>query len=902
VTPSKHLAWIIGATLASAASLTGAQEVARNTATKDAVLEEVVVTVERFQQSLQSYEGTAVTATQVQLDKVGASNLVDLPSLLPGVEISNYEDNTELYVRGIGSNANTELGDPAVAPHLDDVYVPRPRGLGVAFFDIERVEVNVGPQGTIRGRNALGGTINIVSRKPVIGSFEGYAEYGTGNFDHQEVRGALNVPLGSVAAARVAVYSSKHNAYIKNTGPLTTLDGWESQDDQGARVHFLLQPIERLSVLLSADYLHSRGTGSRGVDFFNAALNGINFNDVSDPRQVNQTGFSPSQDTRHWGLALNTTLKTDFLNVQYIGGYRDLHYISDHSTTGRNYDFPGDERQIVINQSSLNPDGPQAQAFVNERYYGAFGALLWDTTSKAYTHELRVTSPTDSAPLTWATGLYYFKEKQNVFLGIPLDYQTALPYLEFNQGDTVGESKSAYADLTWAVTNRLRVTGGARYSEESKSRVGFNFIAGLDTNGVAIRTGTPGFAMQGLDRSLRTTDPDGDGVPNTLNDLVLLYKGGIKSYGINDTLNTFLNGGCVQASQFGNTCAGYPGLKFAFGGATVQSGKNADSYIDWRIRVGFDLTDDNLLYALIATGNKAPSFNDTVDLNPAQPGTQLFTPPIGPEKSTMIEVGSKNTFYPGGKPFVLNASVFYVRYTDQVFSTLIGLQLLDNDPTNDAGCLDADPNTPCAAITLNQNIGKSKNMGLQIDSALALGAGFDLAGTILYQKSEYDNGSVVTDSRRSNPAGGALLVDLGGNELPRVPPLTLNLRLSESIPVSAGTVDWTVAATYKTRQYLTAFNGDSSGSGGRLVTTVDSRGVATGYGASQLRLNDRVDGYAHLDVGVGFTHDASKVRVEGYINNVTDEAHASQAVIAQDSQEFVFNPPRTFGARVKVNF
>ena len=61
----------------------------------------------------------------------------------------------------IGSDANTELGDPAIAPHLDDVYVPRPRGLGVAFFDIERVEVNVGPQGTVRGRNALGGTVNI---------------------------------------------------------------------------------------------------------------------------------------------------------------------------------------------------------------------------------------------------------------------------------------------------------------------------------------------------------------------------------------------------------------------------------------------------------------------------------------------------------------------------------------------------------------------------------------------------------------------------------------------------------------------------------------------------------------------------------------------------------------------
>ena len=71
----------------------------------------------------------------------------------------------------------------------------------------------------------------------------------------------------------------------------------------------------------------------------------------------------------------------------------------------------------------------------------------------------------------------------------------------------------------------------------------------------------------------------------------------------------------MQASQFQGTCAGYPGLGFGFGGATVQFGENSDSYVDWRFRIGFDLTDDNLLYLLVATGNKAPSFNDTIDLD-----------------------------------------------------------------------------------------------------------------------------------------------------------------------------------------------------------------------------------------------------------------------------------------------
>ncbi len=153
-------------------------------------------------------------------------------------------------------------------------------------------------------------------------------------------------------------------------------------------------------------------------------------------------------------------------------------------------------------------------------------------------------------------------------------------------------------------------------------------------------------------------------------------------------------------------------LSVAYGSATQQFGKNSDAYVDWRFRIGFDLTEDNLLYFLVATGNKAPSFNDTVDLDTG-PGVSLFTPPVGPEKNTMFEIGSKNTIDVAGNPMVFNASAYYSKYTDQVFSTGIGIQLLDNDPSNDFGCNDTDPSTPCSIVTLNQNIGEATNMGIQ---------------------------------------------------------------------------------------------------------------------------------------------------------------------------------------------
>src|SRR5882757_4765300 len=531
----RSVALLVGASLLSVAGARAADEAAKPG--EPAELAEVVVSVERVTQTLQSYAGTAVTATQAELDSLGATNLVDIPSVLPGVEISNYEDNTNIYVRGIGSDANTELGDPAIAPHLDDVYVPRPRGLQVAFFDIDRVEVNVGPQGTVRGRNALGGTVNIVSKKPELNKFEGYAQVAVGNYDEKEYRGALNAPIiDDKAALRFSVYSSAHDPFVKNVGRLTTLTGWESQDDLGGRMHLLVQPLEQWSVLFTGDYLRSRGTGSRGVDFFNASQAGINFNDVSDPRKVNMVGFNPTQDTRHYGLSLNTTFKTDFLNIQYIGAYRSLHYESDHPTGGRDYAFPGDENAQILAGGFVKPGDPLAQQYLMERVYGNYSALIWDTTSKMHTHELRFTSPDNASRFTWAAGLYYFKEHQDVFLGIPLDYSTSLPYLEFNQGDVNGESKSGYADLTFALTDRWKVTGGARYSDESKDRDGFNFIAGLDTNGVAMRTGTPGFNMAGLKRALKKPDANGDGVI-TLADVVALYQAGVTTFGTNDTSN-----------------------------------------------------------------------------------------------------------------------------------------------------------------------------------------------------------------------------------------------------------------------------------------------------------------------------------------------------------------------------
>ena len=191
---------------------------------------------------------------------------------------------------------------------------------------------------------------------------------------------------------------------MRNTGPLTNLLGWESQDDLGARAHFLFEPSDKLSVLLSGDYLNSKGTGSRGVDFFNAALSGLTYDDFDDPRKVNQAA-SARRRTPFTG-ALHSTRPTARIcsTCSTSAAIATCTISNSLSTNGRNYDFDGDEAAIVIAAMRAGPDGPLADEYVAERYYGNYGALIWDTTSESRTHELRFTSPDSAERLTWAVG------------------------------------------------------------------------------------------------------------------------------------------------------------------------------------------------------------------------------------------------------------------------------------------------------------------------------------------------------------------------------------------------------------------------------------------------------------------------------------------------------------------
>jgi iron complex outermembrane recepter protein len=862
-------------------------------------LDEVVVTVDRRSKDLQKYSGTASALSGEQLSRVGISSVRELGAQVPGVQIGNQEGNTEIYIRGVGSDNNTGLGDPGVALHLDGVYLPRPRGMGTMFFDIARVEVQSGPQGTLRGRNALGGSVNIVTREPVLGEWQANAEATFGTFALRRYQGMVNLPLGSALALRVAGFSEVHDPYWTNAGPLYDLKGAESADNYAFRGQLRWQPSAALRVLVGYDLTKERGTGWLGANFqgpltrVDAAGNPapIAPDDIENPRRIYQRGMQSGVDLAHYGLRAQVNLDAGPVQFEALGSYRDLRFSQ----------INGSNAGVVYPGYTAGPATPDN-----------FGSAYWDQPSQSWVGELRAFAP-DSARLRWTVGAFFFREDQQTFLGQTSDLATGYGGGEFTMPSTRGNSIAGYADATFDVVERFRVLGGVRVTQEDKARKGGLWAQwnGFPGSGAApVRFGTEGFRYQGNDRDLYSL-PDNA----TVTDRVNLFLDGIRSFGARDTVPQYL---CADPPTAGPGQEQEQRLSVVNGHFRCANGINpallaqdaayrADPtanpqpfairvvpqdnevdnvFFDWRLGTELDLAKDSLLYATLSTGHKAGGFNDTAQIG------GLYNSEYGPEQLVALELGSKNLLL--DRRFRLNASAFYYRYTDQVFQTIVAVSPPDADGMGGA------------TTAVRQNAASSNVLGLDVDAVLALPFGLEAELHALLMDARFGDGVQVNDSRIGFDVP-AYPVDIGGNWLPRVSPLTLNYSLSQSIFSSAGIFDWIISGQTRTTQYQTVFNGD-----GELLPAVDNRiptnpdGSTLGsYAALQrsaARLTDIIPTYTRFDIGAGWKHPDSRISIQGYVNNVANTTYATSIIATPGLNLRFFNTPRTAGVRVRVDW
>lgn len=899
---------------------------------ESADVDEIIVTVERREQGLQDLAGTAVVIQGDDLKKRGLQNITDLNGRIPGVQFANNVGNIEVYIRGVGSSNNTELGDPAAATHLNGVYVPRPSGIGAAFFDIERVEVNIGPQGTLRGRNATAGSVNIIPWGPGLGVFNGAIEASYGNFGEYTVEGVVNVPLGENAAVRVAGFTREHDSRLTNVTPCSSDLGVnvptceeegigvaEAAHDYGLRGALLFKPTDRISLTVTGDFLSQQGSGYTGVNFANPLGNGIDPDDIENPREVIGRAFTPDEDTEHYGIKGQIDYDGDGFNIEYIGSYRDLVY---------DYEFVTPAAPFY--EGVLDTLGPLD--------FDNFSRVRFITDSESIIQELRLFSE-DDARLQWTVGGMYFNEQQRTFLGTTGDRNAFFTGVEFNQ-DTNTDSFSFYADTTYSVSEKLRVTGGIRYTNDTKERFGVNARYQFITGGagfapIGIGHGTEGFEFAGLDRTIFNPDMDGSGDLSD-SEVLQFFFDGVAQFGDRDGLddifsslgitpgdappdgravcaNFATSGACPQdgVAPFFDEPPIQPAsidglISFAvLGGNSIalQNGSLRNDFIDWRVRLEYDLTEDNLVYGLVSTGNKSGGFNDNIPgtsgLGVASPvasapaafDTDTLAPTFGPEKLTLFEVGSKNEFDIGEVGVKLNVSAFYYDYDDLQLTTLTSVAQILEFTGIDVGDDAIDNNNLGGqVVAFNFNASDAEIYGAQIEGGLQLPGDLNLDATLLWlPEARIVNALEIQDARFQADIDPANAVNrsIEGNRLIRTPEVQFNGSISKVFRTDYGSFDGIASFGYRSSQNQTIFNGID-------FENPDSPAA---------RLDDRVDGYVTIDLGVGYSHGFDdRWRIEGYVSNLTNAQEPQAIIITQFDNTRFFNTPRLYGFRVRAKF
>lgn len=406
---------------------------------------DIVVTANRTS-SLLSKTPIAMTAVGGDdLIQSGISNPTQLEETVPNLSIVRG-NGLQITIRGVTSTDGTEKGDPSAAFMQNGVYLARPQAQEVSFFDIERVEVLRGPQGTLYGRNSTAGVINVLSVQPKF-EFGARADVSYGNYDAINGTAVINLPASDTIAFRVAANIDQRDTYLKDGNAADGIGLKKFKNNKSIRLSALFKPSPDLSLLLVGDYSWVKGAPSNTVENTNFYSN---IKTGARPTFERPTYSEPSSDagrTLH-GRQGQSTFRD---NIER-GVMGELNYTMGNVTMT----YLGSYRESDRTEFSNIGVTP---------FTGDFTGTYWQTS-----HELRLAYGGDG-PLQAQVGGYYFKEKSGIafFINNLLAPNTRFG---FPQDPTIAENKSVFGQFTYELVPDVKVTGGVRYSSDLKSRVG----------------------------------------------------------------------------------------------------------------------------------------------------------------------------------------------------------------------------------------------------------------------------------------------------------------------------------------------------------------------------------------------------------------------------------------------
>jgi iron complex outermembrane recepter protein len=414
------------------------------------------------------------------LDKERVMTVQDLTKLVPGLQGTSEGDHgvVTLTLRGIGNDsAKTEYADPEVATFVDGVYAPRAEAASGLLLDMDGVEVLRGPQGTLWGRNSTAGAISFQTAKPDLNAgFYGNGQVEAGNFNQTGERVALNLPISSTFAMRVAAVHEQHDGYVNYQNPASEIPSvpqqqanylasggnianfqpinlnqyvqtgkkYNAQDQSAVRVSALWQPTDTFKWNLSYEYFLDRGTPDLSL--------------MQNPRPGQQF-WSALIDTAPYLDRTSKTVRsrmdwdfTDGMELTYIAGYN-------------RYSGKGDfDQDVGVGVPTSFTTGTVYQE--DRTNYSNY---------ESYSNEVDLKS-TGQQTIDWIVGAYYEHEDNNIRFDIPIMNGTQQGTVSwqgsFIQPKETVESKAIFGQGTWHMSDHWRFTAGARWSHDNKANDG----------------------------------------------------------------------------------------------------------------------------------------------------------------------------------------------------------------------------------------------------------------------------------------------------------------------------------------------------------------------------------------------------------------------------------------------
>ncbi|UAJ10979.1 TonB-dependent receptor [Glacieibacterium megasporae] len=428
---------------------------------------DIIVTATRRETTLQKTPIAVSAFSQATLDRQQVRDVTDLARFVPSLQFTQQGDQSAvlLTLRGIGNDsAYTEVADPEVAIYIDGVYSSRSQGASVLFYDLERAEVLRGPQGTLFGRNATVGALSLITAKPKFDSASGYVEAIAGDYSRFGSRGAVNLPVNDKLALRFAFVTERNDGYadfqpapnikgIDASAYVTAGKKYYARDQASVRGSLLFKPTDRLTWNLSAEYFLDKGAPVIGL--------------LQTPRPGTKfwsTLSDTAPDTDRYSLAIRSDINYDIsdgLRAEYIAGFTRI----------------GGSTQTDADAGALPPTGGVDPASGKLLYLGGFGQNA--TVYSKYdfsSHEFQLKSQGQHT-IDFIGGVYYAHEVNKIRFDVDQrdgyrDGSTRAFVGSFIQADREIDSLAGFGQATWNVNSRLRLTGGLRYTHDTKKDVG----------------------------------------------------------------------------------------------------------------------------------------------------------------------------------------------------------------------------------------------------------------------------------------------------------------------------------------------------------------------------------------------------------------------------------------------